>query len=394
MSLPQPNRPTDPDQPTPTAQASPSPSTPLPSPAPAPHERMTGKPDGEGRQADPGEPLTPPIRSIERPYPDGWFAVATSAEVRIGKVVTRRLAGQDVVLYRTSVGRLRAVRPFCPHLGAHLGHGGTVRGENLVCPFHRFEFAPNGACVRTGYDTPPPAARLGLVEHREIDGLIFVWRHAQGKGPTWEIDVPPPAAFPRARASARTVAAHPDDFMENVVDYGHFVPLHKVALEVVSPPHFLGARMMSAYRLGRADDQSRSAPLWAPAMETTAYGLGVLYGEATSPRIGLHVRNWTCVTPVSPGQAVLRSTVTVRFTWRRYRWLARALAALISVPFARATVSQSARDVAIWRHRAHVEHPRLARGDGPIMRYRRWAAQFTSVPSVPTADAQPTTRIA
>ncbi|MFF5719976.1 Rieske 2Fe-2S domain-containing protein [Streptomyces buecherae] len=52
------------------------------------------------------------------PYPDGWFLMATSDEVKPGRVVSRRLADEDVVLYRAASGRLRAVRPYCPHLGA------------------------------------------------------------------------------------------------------------------------------------------------------------------------------------------------------------------------------------------------------------------------------------
>lgn len=49
---------------------------------------------------------------------------------------------------------------YCPHLGAHLGIGGTVEGETLRCPFHAFRFDTGGVCVATGYGTkPPPTAR-------------------------------------------------------------------------------------------------------------------------------------------------------------------------------------------------------------------------------------------
>ncbi|MFY7628125.1 Rieske 2Fe-2S domain-containing protein [Streptomyces sp. NY05-11A] len=68
------------------------------------------------------------------PYPSGWFCLARSRELAPGRVVTRRFMNEDIVLYRTRDGRPRAVRPYCPHLGAHLGAGGTVEGQNLVCP--------------------------------------------------------------------------------------------------------------------------------------------------------------------------------------------------------------------------------------------------------------------
>ena len=33
---------------------------------------------------------------------------------------------------------------FCPHLGAHLGHGGTVDGCEIACPFHGWKFDADG----------------------------------------------------------------------------------------------------------------------------------------------------------------------------------------------------------------------------------------------------------
>ncbi|WP_425436809.1 Rieske 2Fe-2S domain-containing protein [Mycobacterium rhizamassiliense] len=41
-------------------------------------------------------------------------------------------------MYRTKSGLARAIEAYCPHLGAHLGHGGKVLGDELHCPFHAF----------------------------------------------------------------------------------------------------------------------------------------------------------------------------------------------------------------------------------------------------------------
>ncbi|CAD5991328.1 Phenylpropionate dioxygenase and related ring-hydroxylating dioxygenases, large terminal subunit [Streptomyces sp. KY70] len=127
------------------------------------------------------------------PYPSGWAALAFSDELRPGSVLTRPLAGSDVVLYRLGSGSLRAVRPYCPHLGAHLGLA-KVDGDDLVCPFHAFAFGPDGACVRTGYGTPPPRSTLTRLPVHEANGAVFVWRHYDGREPDWEI---PPLARDR-----------------------------------------------------------------------------------------------------------------------------------------------------------------------------------------------------
>ena len=55
----------------------------------------------------------------------------------------------------------------------------------------------------------------------------------------------------------------------------------------------------------------------------------------------------------------------------------RSLAARL---FARAAFHGYTRDISddfrVWNHKRYVETPLLARGDGPIMKYRRWAKQF------------------
>ena len=70
--------------------------------------------------------------------PSGWFAVASSTELKPGTVLARRYFGQELILYRTASGEARLTEAYCPHLGAHLATG-TVEGENLRCPFHGFQ---------------------------------------------------------------------------------------------------------------------------------------------------------------------------------------------------------------------------------------------------------------
>lgn len=124
------------------------------------------------------------------PTPQSWYAVAFSDELAPGALLTRRLAGGDIIVFRTQGGVVGVSDPFCPHLGAHLGVGGTVEGETLHCPFHGFRFATTGACVATGYGTrPPPRARLRMWRCREVNEIIFVWYDPAGGMPHWE---PPP----------------------------------------------------------------------------------------------------------------------------------------------------------------------------------------------------------
>ena len=108
--------------------------------------------------------------------PNGWYVVATSDELKPGRMLSRRYFERDLVVYRTEGGALSVIDAHCPHMGAHLGRHGKLVGETLQCGFHGFRYRADGQCVATAYDGPPPAAaRLRRWEHREKNGVILVW---------------------------------------------------------------------------------------------------------------------------------------------------------------------------------------------------------------------------
>lgn len=324
----------------------------------------------------------PQAQSTPRlPYPDGWFAVATSDEVRPQTVLTRRLAGREVVVYRTRSGRLRAIEPYCPHLGAHLGHGGTVEGEEIVCPFHRFRFDAQGTCVATGYGTPPPKARLTPWECRELDDMIFVWHHSLGEAPSWEIEPLPPAGFAKPYCGLHLLRDHPQEVVENIVDYGHFYPIHGYAHEAIEPPTFEGERLHTVTRL-RSERSRLKVASTTPASKVLIQGLGVVRVQIESEQFGgFQARVWFCVTPVDPLHVEIRSSVALRCNNPVAHRLAPAMARL----FVWTAWRDTREDVPVWQNKIYLAHPRLAKGDGPIMPFRRWAKQFyTAPPPEPT----------
>ncbi|MDJ0010553.1 Rieske 2Fe-2S domain-containing protein, partial [Gordonia alkanivorans] len=66
--------------------------------------------------------------------PTGWLQVAWSTEIAVGTVHTMNYFGREMVAWRSRSGRISVFDAYCEHIGAHLGHGGHVEGENLVCP--------------------------------------------------------------------------------------------------------------------------------------------------------------------------------------------------------------------------------------------------------------------
>ncbi|MBB5936958.1 Rieske 2Fe-2S domain-containing protein [Streptomyces zagrosensis] len=315
------------------------------------------------------------------PYADGWFALAASSELQRGKVLTRRLMGEDVVLYRSASGRVRATEAHCPHMGAHLGYGATVCGEDIVCPFHHFQFGPDGMCSKTGYGTAAPKARLLTMECTEVEGLVFVWRHALGKPSSWEIDTRSSVGFSPPYSTVRALVECPQDVIENIVDYGHFLPTHGIRAEIVEEPWFDGVRMGTTYRFHQAKGEKDAARVSsiAPKVKVIVQGIGVGYTEIEVPQFGLYMRTRFAVTPVDPAHADLRLTTSARVTKLGGGRIAGSLSPLVARALTGLFWYDTRKDFPIWEHRRYAQQPRLAKGDGPIVKFRRWSKQFYSV---------------
>jgi phenylpropionate dioxygenase-like ring-hydroxylating dioxygenase large terminal subunit len=316
--------------------------------------------------------------AVALPYPTGWFCLGWSEELPRGGVLARRLAGHELVLFRTQAGQAAALDAHCAHLGAHLAHGGTVEEDTIRCPFHGFCFDTGGACVKTGYGTkPPPKARMRAWPLLERHGVLLVFFDPLGRSPTWEVPDADMTGWTRLRHHDVHLNSHPQEIAENSVDLGHFRHIHGyedvtelASLETTGP--YLHARY-SFRRRRRAVGSFRDISV---SVEIHQHGLGYAIVEARTS-IGMLGRQLVMTTPTDPGQAVLRIGNSIRRAdGPRSPLLAlvptRLLAALAFAEFRR-DVEQ---DLVIWNNKRHITPPALALGDGPVGAYRRWARQF------------------
>ena len=309
------------------------------------------------------------------PYPNGWFAVAFSTEVPPGRVLRRRLMGDEVVIYRTRSGVVRVVEPYCPHLGAHLGYGGRVDGEEIVCPFHGFRFDASGTCVANSYATQPPRARLGARIFREINGAIVVWHDASAGPPPWELPQLPTTRFPPPARRTYTIVDHPQEVMENAVDIGHIRPVHGYQNpQIRTPMDADGARL----RIGTVAE--RVFPLLGNVemlLDFEIDGLGCIWVLAKIPRFDGEALFQAWPTPIDPCRIELRFAMSLRILPDRGAG-GRTVSRLLTAALAGAFWSDLIKDFPIWENKLFVARPRLAKGDGPIVPFRRWASQFYS----------------
>jgi nitrite reductase/ring-hydroxylating ferredoxin subunit len=329
--------------------------------------------------------------------PDGWYTLAFSAELAPGQVLARQVGGRDVVLFRTDAGEVACVDAYCPHMGAHFGHGGTVEGDQLRCPFHFFEFDTGGVCTRTGYGTKPPEkARLGTwpVVERNHQLMVYLGEAA----PTWEVPALDTEGWMAPAFGCWRVKTHPQETTENSVDMGHFGIVHRYFdVEELAPLHTEGPYLSSSYAFSRANDVFGGPASVRTEFRTHIWGLGYSLVELTVLELGLRSRVWVLPTPMGTEHIELRAGLSVpedtdvgALHWG-LRLMPRSVAlGLVQSRAFAAYVHDLNQDFDIWENKLYIHPPALAQGDGPIPKYRKWARQFYPelrvAPSVPQGD--------
>jgi len=314
-------------------------------------------------------------------YPDGWFVIATADELKPGGVITKPFMGKDVVLYRTRSGLPRAVEPYCPHLGAHLGDG-KIEGEEIVCPYHKFAFAPDGRCVRTGCGDKPPQARLESRHVRDWNGLIAVWQAADGRAPEWELPEFNWTGYSTPIRSVRFLPGSVQNPTENGFDPNHQKPLHGWGNSV--------AKLQPCDGSHRLDVIARLTLKGLPIIiDVKLHGLGLMAVEVTLERAGLQASFLVTPAQIAPLKWTYRETMRLRISWLS-RWPALVRKAVYGL-LAPAVyhlwyVPQLKQDIRIWERRSFIPHPKPIAVDAPLMAYRRWATQFYPVAEKASQD--------
>ncbi len=311
-------------------------------------------------------------------YPYGWYTAAFADEIRPGKIITREFLGREIILFRTMSGELHASEAYCPHLGAHLGRGGKVRGETVECPFHTFRFGVDGRCTFTPYASSPlpSAARLWMLPVREMFGIALVYHGAPGD-PPWEVEAPSDDGRWRRlqKRKIKLVHSHPQEIAENGVDYGHFTELHGLtSFEVVSPLQVDGPRLRMSYRTSRPTPIVGSIGVESDIRND---GLGFSVVENTLD-FGWKFRQMYLVTPTMGRELDVRIVASLRrkSTSRITSILLSPFEWILSRLILRLAITEFHRDRIVWDNKKYLTRPALAQGDGPVHKFRQWANQF------------------
>ena len=313
---------------------------------------------------------------VRLPVPNGWYAVAFSKDLIPGDVKPIRYFGEELVLFRTRSGEARVLDAFCPHLGAHIGHGGRVIGDTVRCPFHGWQYdGESGACVKIPYcDTIPKAARLGTWHTQEKNEMIFVWYHAEKKPPLWDfpqLDELGNDSWSIPRTFELFVDAHVQDMHENNNDPVHFQFVHRMEGGEM-PGEISYSDDGRHYRMVNHRDMETPVGTFPTSLVRDSWGVGMSAVRLEGiPEAGMLLYSSTTPIELEPARTVSRWVLSA----------SKNMIDFVGDDFLHNLTEGVQQDQVIWANKVHRAKPVLCKADKYLAEYRRWVKQFYSDPA-------------
>ncbi len=322
-------------------------------------------------------------KRYDQPIPFGWYAIEYSDQLQSGDVKALSYFGRELVLFRSESGVAALLDAYCPHLGAHLGHGGTVEGESISCPFHAWKFDGSGHCTNIPYARRVPPKidgkkAVGNYPVVERNQMIWAWYHPQGTGPDYDVEVVnelDSADWMPRDTFDWTINTIPQETGENAADIAHFVTVHSAvkmpAGEVILEGHkrctLLDSESAAIDEEGNVDRSGETTD--SARLESWSIGPGQTIQRFSRM---FDIVMMGTITPIDDQSIHLRFVFTLpREQTDLHKLYANGVRDEI--------VHQVEQDLPIWENKVYLESPVLCDGDGPIAKYRKWFQQFYAV---------------
>jgi phenylpropionate dioxygenase-like ring-hydroxylating dioxygenase large terminal subunit len=160
---------------------------------------------------------------------NAWYVAAWSSEVG-RSLISRRILGEPVVMFRKEDGTPVAFVDRCPHKLAPLSRGELV-GDLIQCGYHGMQYDVTGKCVRIPGQPPiPPSARLRGFPLAEKYNLLWIWTGDPARADTARIIDIPEFGKPGWGLVDNQYIHFPTNYLnltDNLVDPAHTTYVHR-----------------------------------------------------------------------------------------------------------------------------------------------------------------------
>ncbi|MFD8566854.1 Rieske 2Fe-2S domain-containing protein [Streptomyces sp. NPDC059639] len=328
------------------------------------------------------------VRSIEAGaaparFARGWHCLGLAEKFRDGTPHSVRAFGQKLVVFRGGDGALHVLDAYCRHMGGDLSQG-TVKGDEVACPFHDWRWGGDGRCKQIPYSRRVPLrARTSSWPTLDQDGMLFVWNDPEGNPPPADVTIP---RIEGATSDEWTdwvwyetvVDANCREVVDNVVDMAHFFYVHysfPTYFKNVFEGHTATQYMHGTGRPDARPQEQDGRPKTTGSVSVATYhGPSFMVDDLTYQYDTGDVKSVliNCHYPVSTDRFVLQYGIIVKHTETMAAdeadRMARGMAEFIKLGFEQ--------DIQIWRNKTRIDNPLLCEEDGPVYQLRRWYEQF------------------
>lgn len=163
---------------------------------------------------------------------NAWYPIAWSRDIG-RELTTRRVLGQDLVVYRNEDGSVSALEDACPHRLAPLSLG-KLCGNTVQCGYHGLVFDGSGRCTHApGMDKPGSQMRVRAYPTALSMGLVWVWTGAPEKAaatPVFHLPQYEDPGFSLVEGDALSMHSGYLNLADNLCDPSHVAYVHLTTL--------------------------------------------------------------------------------------------------------------------------------------------------------------------
>ena len=313
----------------------------------------------------------------------GWHCLGVARDFADGKPHGVEAFGGKLVVWSDTQGQINVLDAYCRHMGGDLTMG-TVKGDEVACPFHDWRWGGDGKCKDVPY-----AQRVPLrAAHAEVptivrNGLVMIWHDPEGSAADLEIappeldDIMDPERYTDWTWNVLDVPdAHCREIVDNVVDMAHFFYVHfafPTSFRNVFEGEQASQFMESVGRPDMAGEGYGDEDLVLKS-EATYFGPSFMINWLTTDYKGFitNVVLINCHVPTGPNSFKLQYGLCVE----KPEGLDEKTANYIGKKYSDMFGDGFMQDVEIWLNKAPVQNPLLCEEDGPVYQLRRWYEQF------------------
>lgn len=323
------------------------------------------------------------------PFPNTWYFIEFSSNIKKGQINSYSILDREIVVFRNNNNEIGILNAFCPHLGTHLGYGGYIKNNNIVCPYHSWNFDKDGICKNIPYSKSTITDRCNTTKYYSLEkhNMIFLWYHADNKEPnTYEIGILNELDNYTyiTRKQMNTMNMHIFEPSQNSADYYHFQTVHRY---LANPIYNKFIEVFHKISTIYEDTGYKQIIVKEEICKLNLFGfipLPKFFNTLLNTKVIIETPSIVLFKIDNKYFGEFRAIMTItpieKFKQKMFisSWGNGIFRFLFGKILTYMTINTVYQDQIVWEHKIHINPRNWVSGDGPWASYNKWLEKFYS----------------